>query len=179
MQDGKAFDPNENEVERPSYFLLRVKPWQALHHAIDEKLGLVLLSTTELQRSKNEILAIEQKDFDAKGVGLEVSILFVSRGDHGAVSFESWCDPSATPETTWEMMIERIDGKQTCGRVRAFERHQDGIVAHVRLEADDRMNPPKISHARHGIAKVYVRYGQERKTHKTAHAKPRKQAAPI
>lgn len=168
MPDHKAFDPNENEVERPSYHLLVLQPWQMLNRVIDEGLGIRLLDSKVFVRPADEALVSGQKDFDENNLGHEVVILFLSRDNYRLEPLDGWCNQTVTPATSWTIEIERRDGRLTSGRVQAFEAHPEGIAAKVRLSIYDRQHPPEISHSRQGMAKITIRYGGNRKTQKVA-----------
>ncbi len=171
MSNKEDDSASDNHVDRPSFAVKILPPWQLLHCVIDEGLGVALLEVREIAQDAQAPVPGTENDFDANGKGLEVDVLFLSREDFRLEALVSWCNKKLTPDTTWMMQITRRDGKMSSGRIHTFDPHPQGIVASVRLTRYDREYPPTINAPGHDLAKINVRYGILPKTRKTAYAK--------
>jgi hypothetical protein len=173
MSNKEDVSVSDNHVDRPSFAVKILPPWQLLHCVIDEGLGVALLEAREIAQDTQAPAPGNENDFDAKGKGLEVDVLFLSREDFHLDTLASWCSKKLTPDTTWMMQITRRDGKMSSGRIHMFNAHPQGIVACVRLTRYDREYPPVIDAPGCDLAKINVRFGILPKTRKIAYAKAR------
>ena len=157
---------DENHVRRPSYFLLKQKPWQMLHHIIEEGLGIELLSSQVLVQAKSDAQHGVKSLFDHEGQGHGLKVLFKTVL-HQGVPCKAWCEKPVTEHNEWLVQCIRKDGAYSGGRVHAFSSHERGIVAHIRLFVFDRDAAPRLAPNDHNLQRLLIRYGTDRETNKS------------
>ncbi|MCA9384322.1 MAG: hypothetical protein KC662_01270 [Candidatus Magasanikbacteria bacterium] len=169
MTNPSEDDVGDNRVNRPSYFLLKQKPWQILHHIIDEGKGVELLSVKRILQRRDHNLFRYWKCFDEDGQGIELQLL-LRTNVYQDEDFENWINTSSSDANEWLALCIRNDSAWVCGPIVAFKKHEEGVVIHIYLFVHDRELPPNPAVKNFQLNRVLIKFGSELKTRKTVYA---------